>query len=280
MSDENPHPHDRDRILSFLLAPVLTAFITQALLTLLVFAGAGILSFVRSLPFEEAGRISESFFNSLGVPIASLSLVLVMVSPAVRGVLRFNGGLHASFRGSGLHEDMRTTSTPKAWVKITVISVFGAMAVWSGLTLAINLLAESGADASGNSATTQSVSESSSLPYGWVVILFSLVFAPIAEELFFRSFLSRSLVSTSLLRRENGTRAWWSNLLISLICGLWFGLGHLNTAETNLSRMIVTTVFMTLFGALLTWVSTIRYKSVLPAIGLHICYNAIVLLTM
>jgi membrane protease YdiL (CAAX protease family) len=93
-----------------------------------------------------------------------------------------------------------------------------------------------------------------------MMILTLLVFAPIAEELFFRG------VVLEFLLRKN-VRAWVGNIAVSIV----FAVAHV------LIRQEPTAALVFFPSLVLGWLYT-RHRKVMPVIIVHAAYNAVVLI--
>lgn len=298
-SDDNKNKIDRDRKLAFILTPVFL-FIISNFFSLTV-SYIVIFSFMmrNHLSFNDAINPASAFYNKhLGIIVAVIAMFTVMFSPAVKDVLGYNGGYHASLKPDKLTADMHTKDSKRAIMMTLIIGVFGGMLVWIIHTLLINGLVMLGADGvavdsntsktvvggleSSNGGSTGGGADSSSggsIGYSTVGIVISVVWSilisPFFEELIYRGFISRSLVESSFMRnKQTGKRSAWQSLIVCIICGLWFGVGHITGAD-NMSKTVFLVVFMTCFGALLTWLSCMKFKSIWPGLLVHITYNAV-----
>lgn len=291
-SDDNPDRIDRDRMLSFALTPIMIGFMTQFFTFLVSYSALGLYMLFNHASYNDAIMPVENFFNSyLGIPVALLGMGLVMFSPIIRDMVKINGGYHISLRSDAFKKDMKTDSTMKAWLTLFIVGVFGGMVVWILHTIIINVLFNIGIDVTGSSSTTARVAGQESATdvgvLGWtgvmtaVNIVFSMIISPILEEFVFRGFVARCLIRSSFLTIKHGsrkgTRNWWRMLVICIISGLWFGAGHISTQD-GLEKSVFLFVFMTLFAALLAWVSCVKFDSLWPAILIHVVYNGITLL--
>lgn len=296
-SDDNKNKIDRDRKLAFILTPVflfiISNFFSIAVGYIVIF------SFMmrNHLSFNDAINPASAFYNKyLGIIVAVIAMFTVMFSPAVKDVLSYNGGYHVSLKPDKLAADMHTKDSKRAIIMTLIIGVFGGMLVWIIHTLLINGLVILGADGvavdsntsktvvggleSSNGGSTGGGADSSSsgaIGYSTVGIVISIVWSilisPFFEELIYRGFISRSLVESSFMRNKNtGKRSAWQSLIVCIICGLWFGVGHITGAD-NMSKTVFLVVFMTCFGAVLTWLSCVKYKSIWPGLLMHITYN-------
>ena len=120
-------------------------------------------------------------------------------------------------------------------------------------------------------------SMSSSLPWLFVPTLLAAVgvIGPVAEELVFRGVIGRTVVDSGFARGSDGMRSAAQTLAACLVSGLFFGLPHV----TGFSAAgMEGAVIMTLFGALLTWMSSVRSRSLAPAIAAHVTLNTTQLL--
>lgn len=297
-SDDNKNKIDRDRKLAFILTPVFL-FIISNFFSLTV-GYIVIFSFMmrNHLSFNDAINPASAFYNKyLGIIVAVIAMFTVMFSPAVKDVLSYNGGYHASLKPDKLTADMHTKDSKRAIIMTLIIGVFGGMLVWIIHTLLINGLVMLGADGvavdsntsktvvggleSSNGGSTSGVDSSSGGSIGYstvgivISVVWSILISPFFEELIYRGFISRSLVESSFMRNKStGKRSAWQSLIVCIICGLWFGVGHITGAD-NMSKTVFLVVFMTCFGAVLTWLSCVKYKSIWPGLLMHITYNLV-----
>lgn len=291
-SDDNPNKVDRDRMLAFALMPIFLGIITKFFVILVSYSALGIYMLWNHASFNDAVTPVQSFYNDyLGIPVALLGMAVVMFSPAVRDVLKFNGGVHAGVRSESIRKDMHVGKAWHGWLLIVGVAVFGGVFAWIIHTVILNVLYAVGIDASGVSKVTKNVlgashngDELAAIGFSGftiVSIVFSVVFSPLLEEVVFRGFIARSLVMSSFLTRKDGdgkgTRSWWQMLIVLLICGIWFGAGHISTANT-LDKNIFLVLFMTLFAAFMTWLSCVKFDSIWPAVGVHVVYNVITII--
>lgn len=297
-SDDNKNKIDRDRKLAFILTPVFL-FIISNFFSLTV-SYIVIFSFMmrNHLSFNDAINPASAFYNKyLGIIVAVIAMFTVMFSPAVKDVLSYNGGYHASLKPDKLTADMHTKDSKRAIIMTLIIGVFGGMLVWIIHTLLINGLVMLGADGvavdsntsktvvggleSSNGGSTGGADSSSGGAIGYstvgivISVVWSILISPFFEELIYRGFISRSLVESSFMRNKStGKRSVWQSLIVCIICGLWFGVGHITGAD-NMSKTVFLVVFMTCFGAVLTWLSCVKYKSIWPGLLVHITYNLV-----
>lgn len=120
-------------------------------------------------------------------------------------------------------------------------------------------------------------SMSSSMPWLFVPALLAAVgvIGPVAEELVFRGVIGRTVVDSGFARGRDGSRSAAQTLAACLVSGLFFGLPHV----TGFSAAgMEGAVIMTLFGGLLTWMSSVRSRSLAPAIAAHVTLNTAQLL--
>lgn len=120
-------------------------------------------------------------------------------------------------------------------------------------------------------------SMSSSAPWLFVPALLAAVgvIGPVAEELVFRGVIGRTVVDSGFARGRDGSRSTMQTLAACLVSGLFFGLPHVTGfSVAGLQGAVV----MTLFGALLTWMSSVRSRSLAPAIAAHVTLNTAQLL--
>lgn len=297
-SDDNKNKIDRDRKLAFILTPVFL-FIISNFFSLTV-GYIVIFSFMmrNHLSFNDAINPASAFYNKyLGIIVAVIAMFTVMFSPAVKDVLSYNGGYHASLKPDKLTADMHTKDSKRAIIMTLIIGVFGGMLVWIIHTLLINGLVMLGADGvavdsntsktvvggleSSNGGSTGGADSSSGGAIGYstvgivISVVWSILISPFFEELIYRGFISRSLVESSFMRNKStGKRSAWQSIIVCIICGLWFGVGHITGAD-NMSKTVFLVVFMTCFGAVLTWLSCVKYKSIWPGLLVHITYNLV-----
>lgn len=312
-SDDNPDKVDRDRKLAFLLTPVFLMIITGFVSTVVSYALLFFFMASGHLSYDDAtGPASDLYNRYLGIPVALVGMALVMFSPAVRDVVRYNGGYHAGLKEKAFVADMKASNATQAVVRMMLVGVFGGMLAWIMHTLLVNGLVAMGFDDIAKASnTTENVIESGQQPAaisstagdaavvslaagdaavvsltagdaaaigfsfpGAMSIAFSVLASPVIEELVYRGFISRSLVESTFLRDANGGRSAWMVALTCLVTGLWFGMGHITGAD-SLSKSVFLFCFMTCFGAFLTWLSCVRYRSVWPGVLVHVTYNAV-----
>lgn len=96
------------------------------------------------------------------------------------------------------------------------------------------------------------------------------VVGPVAEELVFRGLIGRTVIDSGFASRGDGTRSKAQTLLACLVAGLFFGVVHV----TGLSAAgLEGAVVMTLVGAALTWLSSVKTRSLAPAVAAHVALN-------
>lgn len=284
-SDDNPNKVDRDRKLAFLLTPVFLMIMTGFVSTLVSYTVLFSFMVFGHLSYDAAAVPASEFYNRyLGIPVALVGMALVMFSPAVRDVVKYNGGYHASLKTKDFVADMKASNASQAIARMMVVGVFGGMLVWIIHTLLINGFAMMGFDdIAKDSNTTKNVLDAIQpgaigfSAMGMANVVFAVFVSPFIEEVVYRGFISRSLVESDFLRNERNGRSAWQVFLICLITGLWFGLGHVTGADSMMKSTFLL-CFMTCFGAFLTWLSCVRCKSVWPGILVHVTYNAVSLM--
>lgn len=108
---------------------------------------------------------------------------------------------------------------------------------------------------------------------GLVLMVFCVsILSPFGEELVFRGMIGRVLVDSPMLRAGSGARSWWQSLLVCLLSGAFFGVVHFTGfGWAGISPVVMTT----LFGALLTWVSSMRTRSLWLAASAHVAFNGL-----
>lgn len=290
-SDSNLNKNDRDRKLAFILTPVFLKIITS-FFTIMISYGLllGYMLF-SGLSFADANEPASHFYNTyLGIPVALLGMAVVMFSPAVRDVVKLNGGYHASLKPESLNRDMHQKNTVMSWLWIIIIGVFGGMVVWMVHLAMVNGLYAIGVDVTGMSRSTETALTGDNDPrspdvgaIGFngitvLTILFSLTISPVLEEMVYRGFIARSLVESRFMRLKDGSRSWWQVLIVCMLAGLWFGIGHV-TGQDGMAKSIFLFVFMSMFGAFLSWLSCVKFKSIWPGALVHVAYNLITLIT-
>lgn len=290
-SDSNRNKNDRDRKLAFILTPVFLKIITS-FFTIMISYGLllGYMLF-SGLSFADANEPASHFYNTyLGIPVALLGMAAVMFSPAVRDVVKLNGGYHASLKPESLNRDMHQKNTVMSWLWIIIIGVFGGMVVWMVHLAMVNGLYAIGVDVTGMSRSTETALTGDNDPrspdvgaIGFngitvLTILFSLTISPVLEEMVYRGFIARSLVESRFMRLKDGSRSWWQVLIVCMLAGLWFGIGHV-TGQDGMAKSIFLFVFMSMFGAFLSWLSCVKFKSIWPGALVHVTYNLITLIT-
>lgn len=290
-SDSNRNKNDRDRKLAFILTPVFLKIITS-FFTIMISYGLllGYMLF-SGLSFADANEPASHFYNTyLGIPVALMGMAAVMFSPAVRDVVKLNGGYHASLKPESLNRDMHQKNTVMSWLWIIIIGVFGGMVVWMVHLAMVNGLYAIGVDVTGMSRSTETALTGDNDPrspdvgaIGFngitvLTMLFSLTISPVLEEMVYRGFIARSLVESRFMRLKDGSRSWWQVLIVCMLAGLWFGIGHV-TGQDGVAKSIFLFVFMSMFGALLSWLSCVKFKSIWPGALVHVTYNLITLIT-
>lgn len=290
-SDSNKNKDDRDRKLAFILTPVFLKIIT-VFFTIMISYGLllGYMLF-SGLSFADANEPASHFYNTyLGIPVALLGMAVVMFSPAVRDVVKLNGGYHASLKPESLNRDMHQKDAVMSWLWIIIIGVFGGMVVWMVHLAMVNGLYAIGVDVTGMSRSTETALTGDNDPRSPDVgaigfngitlftMLFSLTISPVLEEIVYRGFIARSLIESRFMRLKDGSRSWWQVLIVCVLAGLWFGIGHV-TGQDNVAKSIFLFVFMSMFGAFLSWLSCVKFKSIWPGALVHVTYNLITLIT-
>lgn len=290
-SDSNRNKNDRDRKLAFILTPVFLKIITS-FFTIMISYGLllGYMLF-SGLSFADANEPASHFYNTyLGIPVALLGMAAVMFSPAVRDVVKLNGGYHASLKPESLNRDMHQKNTVMSWLWIIIIGVFGGMVVWMVHLAMVNGLYAIGVDVTGMSRSTETALTGDNDPrspdvgaigFNGITVftmLFSLTISPVLEEMVYRGFIARSLVESRFMRLKDGSRSWWQVLIVCMLAGLWFGIGHV-TGQDGMAKSIFLFVFMSMFGAFLSWLSCVKFKSIWPGALVHVAYNLITLIT-
>lgn len=290
-SDSNRNKNDRDRKLAFILTPVFLKIITS-FFTIMISYGLllGYMLF-SGLSFADANEPASHFYNTyLGIPVALLGMAAVMFSPAVRDVVKLNGGYHASLKPESLNRDMHQKNTVMSWLWIIIIGVFGGMVVWMVHLAMVNGLYAIGVDVTGMSRSTETALTGDNDPrspdvgaigFNGITVftmLFSLTISPVLEEMVYRGFIARSLVESRFMRLKDGSRSWWQVLIVCMLAGLWFGIGHV-TGQDGMAKSIFLFVFMSMFGAFLSWLSCVKFKSIWPGALVHVTYNLITLIT-
>lgn len=290
-SDSNKNKDDRDRRLAFILTPVFLKIIT-VFFTIMISYGLllGYMLF-SGLSFADANEPASHFYNTyLGIPVALLGMAVVMFSPAVRDVVKLNGGYHASLKPESLNRDMHQKDAVMSWLWIIIIGVFGGMVVWMVHLAMVNGLYAIGVDVTGMSRSTETALTGDNDPRSPDVgaigfngitlftMLFSLTISPVLEEIVYRGFIARSLVESRFMRLKDGSRSWWQVLIVCMLAGLWFGIGHV-TGQDGVAKSIFLFVFMSMFGAFLSWLSCVKFKSIWPGALVHVTYNLITLIT-
>lgn len=290
-SDSNRNKNDRDRKLAFILTPVFLKIITS-FFTIMISYGLllGYMLF-SGLSFADANEPASHFYNTyLGIPVALMGMAAVMFSPAVRDVVKLNGGYHASLKPESLNRDMNQKNTVMSWLWIIIIGVFGGMVVWMVHLAMVNGLYAIGVDVTGMSRSTETALTGDNDPrspdvgaigFNGITVftmLFSLTISPVLEEMVYRGFIARSLVESRFMRLKDGSRSWWQVLIVCMLAGLWFGIGHV-TGQDGVAKSIFLFVFMSMFGAFLSWLSCVKFKSIWPGALVHVTYNLITLIT-
>lgn len=105
-----------------------------------------------------------------------------------------------------------------------------------------------------------------------IILLSTCIITPLAEEIAMRGLVGRALVDSSLLRSADGSRTGLSTFMVCLISGVVFGVLHITAFNFASLIAFVTTA---LLGTLLTWLSSVWSRSILPSFACHAAYNTI-----
>lgn len=206
------------------------------------------------------------------------------------------------------------------YAKLAVISVFGGMLVWIAHILLLKLLvtfgakdvvqasqtsqnivafakgggsmAASGVKVAAHAAVPEWISAAPTLfQINSVMLLIAAMFiSPVIEEIVFRGFITKTLFKSRVLitnsneipNNDSATprkRNWWRTILVCVISGLWFGIAHITGFDSTVKNLFLFG-FMTLFATFLSWLTSSKYNTILPAAGIHIIYNTVSVLAM
>jgi membrane protease YdiL (CAAX protease family) len=275
----------RNRILMFFMAPIMLMLFQYVLGMGIQYVMIGIMTSFFHMRWDEAAGHSYTWISAFGVPLASLSMIITMLAVSSRSVIRGNGGFH--FLPDDVADGDRRKKILGAFRSL-LSGAFIGVVMCMVLTILVNALYAIGIDVSGSSSTTKSVTQSMmgvvgistshgfTMVSGIITLSFSAVLSPIVEEMFFRGFLGRSIVESPLMRRKDHSRSVPATIMICILSGLLFGLGHINTAD-SMRKMVFTALWMLFMGALYTWLATIRQGGLLLTASAHITYNVITL---
>lgn len=250
---------------AFISAPIMLVIIQLMVLYAILIPTSIIIMVMMGSSWAGSVATASGWVGRFGVPIAALSILLSVIVPPSRRIIRMNGGLGWVRRSRGM---------------CIIAGFIGGMVIWMILTGLVNLLYHMGIDVSGESSTTSSILDGSHDPsmtmrvISIVNMVFSVIISPVVEEMFFRGFLSRSLISSSFLRHHDGHRGVMGYAVIIIITGVWFGLAHINMSDTSMVRWFIF-LWMTFMGAMLSWMAD--RVGLLAASVMHIAYNAITL---
>ena len=275
----------RNRILMFFMAPIMLVLFQYVLGMGIQYVMIGIMTSFFHMGWDEAANHSYTWISAFGVPLATVSMIITMLAASSRSVIRGNGGFH--FLPDDVVDGDRRKRILGAFRSL-LSGAFIGIIMWMVLTILVNALYAIGIDVSGSSSTTKSVTQSMmgvvglstshgfTMTSGIITLAFSAVLSPIVEEMFFRGFLGRSIVESPLMRRKDHSRSVPATIMVCILSGLWFGLGHINTAD-SMRKMVFTALWMLFMGALYTWLATIHQGGLLLTASAHITYNVITL---
>jgi membrane protease YdiL (CAAX protease family) len=287
MSDEYDRL-SRNRILMFFAAPIMLVLFQYVLGMGIQYVMIGIMMYFRHMSWDDAANHSYTWISAFGVPMAALGMIVTMLAVSSRSVIRGNGGFH--FLPDDVADGDRRKKILGAFRSL-LSGAFIGMCMWMVLTILVNALYAIGIDVSGSSSTTKSVTQSMmgavglstshgfTVTSGIITLAFSAVLSPLVEEMFFRGFLGRSIVESPLMRRKDHSRSVPATIMVCVLSGLWFGLGHINTAD-SMKKVIFTALWMLFMGTLYTWLATMRQGGLLLTVSAHVTYNVITLVSV
>lgn len=258
-------------------------------------------------PENVKNDIFTGFYSKISIFLTIAALLFTCLAPLTRRLTKENGGLGLSLRKNSVKENIvepLTEGMPEKTRKIIrgfnpYFTLVALSLIW-GLLLVIvhdallGVFCAFGINALGSSAATrggvsQIRPDSASIYLAVTSIVGTLVAAPVIEEIFYRGIIAKNLILSRFCSvkttkpvsvkayNKPPKRELWQTGLVLLISGLWFGVGHLQFGYDTPQKIAFLAVFMTVFAAMQAYISTIRTRSVLPAIGAHFVYNAIML---
>lgn len=221
--------------------------------------------------------------GSLGLQVDPSALRVTSMDPGMLVVATLFSSLFTSIAGYVLYgakskrwwptktADGKTVAKRVGVGLLVGVAVVAVMQLAAWLASLVGLTVES----SETSTSVMSMlrwSMSSSAPWLFVpaLLLTVGVVGPVAEELAFRGLIGRTVIDSGFARRGDGTRSKAQTLLACLVAGLFFGVVHI----TGLSVAgLEGAVIMTLVGAVLTWLSSVKTRSLVPAVAAHVALN-------
>lgn len=258
-------------------------------------------------PENVKNDIFTGFYSKISIFLTIAALLFTCLAPLTRRLTKENGGLGLSLRKNSIKENIvepLTEGMPEKMKKIIrgfnpYFTLVTLSLMW-GLLLVIvhdallGVFCAFGVNALGSSAATrggvsQIRPDSASIYLAVTSIVGTLIAAPVIEEIFYRGIVAKNLILSRFCSVKTTKpvsvkaydkppkRELWQTGLVLLISGLWFGVGHLQFGYDTPQKIAFLAVFMTVFAAMQAYISTIRTRSVLPAIGAHFVYNAIML---
>lgn len=246
-------PELHRRLMPFII-PV-AVLLSQALIVVVVESLAVI---VRSMQGEDIPSLVKALpvlLKAWAIPMGLAGTLLPLAFNGIRAVAAENGGF--GFRAPRVRG-------------IVADTIVGA-AVGAGLW-AFSAAAAAGLQAAGAPVPSQSTATADA-GLNPVSIIIAVIAVPVVEELMFRGLVSRPLMRSSMLTREDGGRGLAACILMACLAGLPFGILHMDSASGPLWS-VLSVAWMTVFGAVQTMLAD-RRGLLCPMIG-HVAYNLIV----
>lgn len=286
---------DKDRTLISTVG-ILIYIVAGLLVSLLFLFGWLTLSLFTGIEaFVDDPKKYAGVMASFSVLLNVFTYGLIFYMPLMRKIIHENGGLglKTSDLPDRMHVKTGATSSKKAWAKVACVGVLLGAATFGVSQLAsMAILSLYGAGAARSNSTTETILSTVSaglggknMLLGVLMLLASIIVAPVLEEMLFRGLYARSLVKSSIgvgqSLDDDGNPVDPSvrtsilrQVLVCIMAGVIFGVCHLDpngAMVTNLTSVLTTSII----GALFTWVSQYKYDSIWPTMVAHVVYNAI-----